>query len=292
AMFTFAATDHEAGSEFTFSLQAFSGTATNTARWNIYVPTPVEQQIAFNEFLANPTANTNASFFNPLHREPLAPNPTSQDEFVELVNWSGADVELLDWTLHDSAALRHEFGSSVMLESSNAVVVYGGPLAGFAPKLPVPAVPASSGSLSLQNSGTESLSLRNARDQLVARLVYRGGSLSTNGSLVRVPEINGPFRPHATVASAASSPGVQIGGDVFPGALIPRIRIAIDATASQPFVLRWIADTNRTYSVLKADSVPGKFATIASGLVFSATNASFQIPPANVPTRFFRIGSP
>ena len=292
ALFTFTPTEREAGAEYVIELLASSGAATNDVRWKIYVPNAVEQQIAFNEFLANPTANTNAAYFNPLHRASPAPNPTSQDEFVEIVNWSDTDVDLQGWTLHDSTALRHRFESSVSLESSNAVVVYGGPLLGFAPELPVPAVPASSGSLSLQNSGTEALLLRNALGQLVARLVYRGGSLSTNGSLTRVPEVNGPFVAHASVSATTSSPGREIGGAVFAGALVPRIRLVLDVSPGQPFVLRWNADTSRTYSVLEANSVKGKFVPLASGLSFASTNGTFQIPPANVSERFFRIGSP
>src|SRR6185295_17973859 len=147
------------------------------ATWRIYVPTLAEQGVLIGEFLANPSSSTNAPHFNPLRRNPpLTTGISTADEYIEIVNVSAQDVELLGWTVADAVGVRHQFGDFLTLGSSNAVVVYGGPLNGDAPNISVPAVPASGGpvGLALNNTGTETISLRNYPDNfMVARIFYR-----------------------------------------------------------------------------------------------------------------------
>ncbi|MBI3415514.1 MAG: lamin tail domain-containing protein, partial [Verrucomicrobia bacterium] len=217
ATFTFAPITTDGGENYVVALQAFNDVATNTMTWMVYVPVGFEQRIIVSEFLANPTANTNLAFFNPLHRSPASTKPTTEDEFIELVNLSATDVQLQGWTIADAAQVRHRFTAPFLLQSSNAVVVYGGPTVGFQPQLDVPAFPASvsSAGLSLNNTGTEMILIRNARSNLIARVVYAGSDLSANGSIARAPTLDSAFVPQTSVSPNAATPGRQYDGRLF-----------------------------------------------------------------------------
>ncbi|PYI83187.1 MAG: hypothetical protein DME26_15510 [Verrucomicrobia bacterium] len=187
ATFTFQPTSADAGSNYLVILDAYNNAATNHSTWNIYVPNPAERQIIISEFLANPTTDTNSPYFNPLHRDPASTNAAAHDEFVEIVNLANTDLDLVGWTIADDVAVRHTFFNSLSLQSSNAVIVYGGPLNGFLPNLPVPSTPLNpgGGALSVFNNTGDSIVLRNANSNLVVRVVY-GVTSSTNGiSLTR-----------------------------------------------------------------------------------------------------------
>ena len=69
AIFHFTPTAGDAGSNYIVNL-GVSSTSGNafTNPFTVYVPTADEQQIAISEFLANPTTNSAAPNFNPLHR--------------------------------------------------------------------------------------------------------------------------------------------------------------------------------------------------------------------------------
>jgi hypothetical protein len=293
--FLMEATAAEAGNQYQVSLQAWNNVATNTANWSIYVPTAAEQQVIITEFLANPTADPGAAHYNPLRRDPpVAQNIAVADEFIELANLSDTDVDLEGWMIADAVRVRHKFYYPVMLLSSNAVVVYGGPLDEFPPNLDVPAEPASESAagLALNNSGSETITVRNAASNLVARLVYYGADLSDSGSLTRYPDADGAFVAQSSVSALAVSPGRQYDGRLFsePALAPARIRnFAASLGAGGAVVLSWDAQVGRTYTVWSASQVSGPFTKLATDQTIGryVDNAL-----GGARTRFYRLSTP
>jgi hypothetical protein len=282
------------GRHYTVSLLAWNDVATNTAIWSVYVPTRAEQQVAITEFLANPTGNAEAPHYNPLRREtPAVQNPILWDEYVELANLSDTDLNLEGWTMADAVKVRHIFRGAMMLLSSNAVVVYGGPLNEFPPGLDVPAEPASEGTacLALNNSGSETILVRNASGNLVARVFYNGADLSNEGSLTRYPDINGPFVPQTSVSTNHISPGRQFDGRLFSEPVFPTRIGSLTATlaANGAVVLTWAADGGRTYTIWSAENVAGPYTVLSTGL----TTGHYSLQGLSAfKARFYRLSSP
>jgi hypothetical protein len=215
ATLTFVPTPAEAGTNYVVILRAIGAGGTNHTAWDLYVPKEPEQGLVVTEFLANPTTVSTALHFNPLHRTNAPPNPSSNDEFIEIVNLSTKPLELLNWTISDSVQVRHRFTESFTIPSSNAVVIYGGPPNGLLPVLDVPAIAANESTvgLGLNNSGGDSIIIRNASSNLVGRVVY--ADVAANGSLTRYPEPNGGFVPHIMIATNYASPGRRNDGGLF-----------------------------------------------------------------------------
>ncbi|MEO1836268.1 MAG: lamin tail domain-containing protein, partial [Akkermansiaceae bacterium] len=80
------------------------------------------QAIVINEILANPASggagDANAD----------GVTDASDDEFIELINVSGADLDLSNWEVHDRTGVnpRHVFTDGTVLKADCAIVVFGG----------------------------------------------------------------------------------------------------------------------------------------------------------------------
>ena len=141
----------------------------------------------------------------------------SDDEFVEIVNTSGADADISGWTLSDAVNVRHTFPSGSIVPDGCSVVVFGGgsPTGKFGASL---VQTASSNALGLNNSG-DTVTLNNGSiDIAVAGYGSEGGN---NQSLTRDPDISGgALIPHEDVVNANGalfSPGTQTDGAQFSG---------------------------------------------------------------------------
>lgn len=140
---------------------------------------------------------------------------SGDDEFVELVNKSGGDLDLSSWEIHDSSGLRHMFEFGTVLPDECAIVVFGGGSVG-----------ALGGSALYQISTVGGLGLNNAGDTVtvfddsgaVVASVSYGGEGGNNESLTRDPAISGPLVGHATAAGSGGapfSPGTLADGSEF-----------------------------------------------------------------------------
>lgn len=239
ATVTYTASAPHAGQRFQLWLEVAKTNATNIFRETIYVPTSVEQQIIISEFLVNP-ADTNSPLSNPLNRPDPSTNPSAHDEFIEIVNLGAAEVDLAGWMISDDTGPRHTFFDLFPVSSSNAVIVYGGPLTGNFPNLPVPSAPLNpgAGNTSVFNNGGDSIVLRNAASNLVARVVYTAAAPVGGVSLTRWPTMANDFTPHTNVINAHVSPGRQYDGspyDVPPGPTNAPPTISDIADLTTPF---------------------------------------------------------
>lgn len=297
ATFTFQPVPGDAGVNYTIALRAANAFTTTTNRWNIYVPTAVEQMVFITEFLANPTSNTNLPHFNPLHRTEIPASVTVMDEYIEIANQSGSDVDLYDWSVADAVGVRHRFysgGSLETLSSSNAIIVYGGPANSALPNLPasVLSFPASEGTagLALNNTGSETITLRNGTN-VIDRVQYFGTSVSSQGSLARFPTLNSDFVPSAFVGTNTSA-GTQYEGSGWTSPVsLPDGVSPITLTYGNPVVLNYAATLGNYYTLWQADEVNELFKVVNGGLSTNATGV-FSISNAPLDRQFYFITTP
>lgn len=216
------------------------------------------RDILINEVLADPPDGAQGD----ANRDGV--RSVSQDEFVELVNRSGRDIDISGYqlltrsTTAASDTVRHTFASGTIFPAGSAIVIFGGwqdltfdannPAFGGARVLK-----ASSGGLSLTNSGG-SVTLRDASQSIVNIFSY-GGSTGLNGdanqSLTRTEDAGTSanctgFTLHSTAPGGNGqpfSPGTRNNGMPFTTVAIARIEVSpptatIDAGAKQQFTAR------------------------------------------------------
>jgi predicted extracellular nuclease len=141
----------------------------------------------------------------------------TRDEFVEIINTSGTEVDIAGWTLSDAVGVRHTFPAGSLVADGCSVVVFGGgaPTGKFGLSL---VQTASANSLGFNNSG-DTVTLKNG-DVTVVTANY-GSEGGRNQSLTRDPDISGALLVgHAGVAAAGGalySPGTNADGSQFSG---------------------------------------------------------------------------
>ena len=156
---------------------------------------------------------------------------TSQDEFVEIVNNSGAPLDVSGWTISDVVSVRHTFPAGTIIANQCAVVVFAGgtPTGAFGGAI---VQVASTGQLGLNNGG-DSVTLNDGSiDQ--ASYTY-GGEGGNNTSLTRSPDITGanPLVQHNTAAGSGGalfSPGTQVNGTNFSGCIVADVPPTVTST--------------------------------------------------------------
>ncbi len=140
---------------------------------------------------------------------------TSQDEFIELVNTSGAELDISFWEIHDGFSFRHFFDSGTVLPAGCAIVVFGGGLTGALSGSSLFQV-ASSGTLDLTNSG-DTITVQDDGLNPVAVFSW-GGEGGNNESLARDVDVTGSFVPHTGANGSGGAPysvGTMIDGSPF-----------------------------------------------------------------------------
>jgi hypothetical protein len=141
---------------------------------------------------------------------------SSQDEFVEIVNTSGAALDMSGWTISDAVAERHVFPAGSIVPAGCGIVVFGGggPVGGFGGAL---VQTASSGGLGLNNGGDDVIV-----NQGGAGVATSYGSEGGNDqSLTRDPDIVGVgFSLHSAATGSGGtlfSPGSRANSSPFAG---------------------------------------------------------------------------
>jgi predicted extracellular nuclease len=174
--------------------------------------------------------NTSSWVINEIHADPDAINGdangdgtvnTSQDEFVEIVNNTGGDVDISGWKILDGFGLRHTFPSGTVVKDQCAIVVFAGgtPTGSFGNAV---VQTASGGQLGLNNDGDTVTLNDGTSDQVVYTYGGEGGD---NQSLTRDPDITGvdPMVKHTATSGSSGalfSPGTKIDGSFFDGCQI------------------------------------------------------------------------
>lgn len=172
----------------------------------------VAPDIVINEFLADPASDLPGDANGDGVRD------SSEDEFVEIVNVSGADLDVSGWTIADGFSVRHTFPAGSVITNGCSVVVFGGgaPTGAFGNSL---VQTASGGSLGLNNGG-DTVTVNDGSSN-VASVGY-GSEGGSNQSLTLSPDITGtlPMVQHTSATGSGGalfSPGTKIDGSNFDG---------------------------------------------------------------------------
>lgn len=137
------------------------------------------------------------------------------DEFVEIVNDTGADVDFSGWTLSDLLGVRYTFPDGTIVAADCAIVVFGGgsPTGSFGN-----AVVQVATQLLLNNEG-DTITLADGDSLIVAQVEY-GTEGGIDQSFTRDPDITGPFVRHPIAKGSGGrrfSPGTRLDGARFFG---------------------------------------------------------------------------
>jgi hypothetical protein len=164
--------------------------------------------LVINEIQGNPVIDYNGdSVFD-----------SAQDEFVELVNVSGANLDISGWTLADNSQVRHTFPPGTILLTGQAVVVFA---AGTVPLSIGNALSfrSTSGQLGLNNSGGDLVTIRDSSAGLITSAGYSTNISSQPASFNMSPErtFGSPYVLHTAVSGAVgnASPGRKVDGSEF-----------------------------------------------------------------------------
>src|SRR6056297_3610583 len=198
---SFARVDFDEGTETTTGGNGVGGadeTSENlSVTWAVGAPTPGEAPPSgwvINEVHADPDGTLAGDANNDGTRD------GSGDEFVEIVNNTGTDVDISGWTLADGVGVRHTFPAGSVLTDGCGIVVFGGgsPTGGFGGMV---VQTASTGFLGFNNGGDAVTLNDGTTDQ--ASVSY-GGEGGANQSLTRDPDITGaePLVQHTSATGA------------------------------------------------------------------------------------------
>ncbi len=139
----------------------------------------------------------------------------SEDEFVEIINNTGMDVDISGWTLSDAVTVRHTFPNGTVVPDGGTIVIFGGgdPTGLFGGAI---VQTASTGFIGLNTGGDQVILSDNAGNVLTQ--VAFGDEGDQDQSLVRDPDLFGNFVAHSTATTANGaffSPGTQSDGTPF-----------------------------------------------------------------------------
>ncbi len=159
-------------------------------------------KLVINELLADPANGAAGDVNGDGHRD------ASQDEFVEIVNVGGAEVDLSRWTISDAVGVRHQLPSGTVLAPGGALVVFGG----GTPNLQVGTTlvqTATTGMLGLNNGG-DRVRLADVDGNPVAEVAY-GAEGGQDKALARA--VDGDEA--AAFVLGAPTPGTKADGSQF-----------------------------------------------------------------------------
>lgn len=169
-----------------------------------------------NEILADPPNGSSGDANGDGSRD------SSEDEFIEIVNNTGGDVDISGWTLSDDDGAGFTFPSNTVVPDQCAIVLFGGgtPSGDFG------------NALIFNAGGSISNNLANSSDTVIfsdgsttqASYTYPDGN--DNESLTRDPDITGSASlvRHSTATGSGGtdfSPGTQVDGTAFAGCPSP-----------------------------------------------------------------------
>ncbi len=168
-------------------------------------------EIVINEVLADPGGN---DANQDTHYD------GSDDEFVEITNFTGAPLDVTGWEIWDGFGSRHVFPEGSIIENECSVVVFGGgtpPPNYFHGAL---VQTASSGMLGLNNSGDRVTLYLPDLVTVIDEVIYDEPLGGQDQSFTRDPDLTGPFVLHSQATGSGGSlysPGAYVDGTGFGG---------------------------------------------------------------------------
>ena len=201
-----------AAGTYLITVQSPDGSISNT------VPFTVLGQVGINEYLADPPDGPSGDANGDGSRD------SAQDEFVEIVNRTGAPIDVGGFTVRDADAQRFVFPPGTSIPAGEAAVIFGGgsPQGDFGNARANGLV--FTASLSLNNTG-DTITLKNSSAVTVESVTYGSTEGNASQSINRNPDVSGiGFAPHSSISGSGGrlfSPGTLVNGSPF--SLGPRI---------------------------------------------------------------------
>ncbi|KAA3642724.1 MAG: hypothetical protein DWQ07_19540 [Chloroflexi bacterium] len=236
--------------------------------------------VVINELLADPAGDLTGDANGDGVRD------SGDDEFVEIVNVSGADLDISGWTLSDGASLRHTFPAGSIITNQCSIVLFGGgsPTGTFGGAL---IQTASTGAVGLNNSG-DTITLNDGVADIVS-YVY-GSEGGSDQSLTRDPDITGadPLVQHSTATGSGGaffSPGTQIDGALFAGCTVSESAPSVATTTPADTATDIAVDSNIDINFSEDVNVAGAWfdvSCVSSGAHTSTVSGgpqSFTLDP-------------
>lgn len=170
--------------------------------------------IAINEILFDPAGDANGDGII----------STSEDEFVEIVNYGSSELDISGWKVDEAAGTMITFPSNTILQAGQAVVIFEGgtPAGDFGNSIVL------DGTFTLNNGGDDVI-IKDDQNRTVTSHTYSSGG--NDQSIVRDPAYTGSFVDHTGATGsngAAFSPGTKIDGTAF-------YTPSVDLTGSEGF---------------------------------------------------------
>jgi hypothetical protein len=166
-------------------------------------PPPAAAVLVLNEVYASPKEDANGD----------GTLSTKDDEFVEIVNAGGTEMDVSGWSVSDSAMLRLKFPAGTKVAAGKALVVFaGGDKAKFGSLGGATILVSSKNALGLNNTG-DTVTLKDAKGKVVDQVKF--GSEGGKGvSIARVKDGDpaSAWAPHPDVAQSA---GLRTDGTPF-----------------------------------------------------------------------------
>lgn len=239
----------------------------------------IDPSVVINEFLADPADGPAPS--GDANGDGV--RSATDDEFVELYNASGGDLDITGWTVSDAAVSpRHVFPAGTIVPDAGTIIVFGGgtPTGTFG------------GSL-VQTASTGGLGLNNTNDSIIieddlglerARVDYTTGV--SDESWVLDPEFTGTsYVAHSSVAGSvgAFSPGTQADGSQIPGNPVPLDDpdISVPASATAGTIA---ADASTTFSVLVSNVGTAQGLDVLGAALSGPGAAAYTVLTTPLPT--------
>lgn len=183
---------------------------------------------------------------------------TSDDEFVEIANVSGAQADISGWTLSDGVSVRHTFPAGTVVSDQCVIIIFGGsaPIGAFGGAT---VQTASAGQLGLNNTG-DTVTLNNGA--IVVTAYTYGAEGGDNQSLTRDPDLSiaGPLVKHTTAigsGGALFSSGKKVDGSSFSGCRtetpLKEIFEIQGASLISPFANQMITTASNVVTAVSAD---------------------------------------
>ena len=150
--------------------------------------------IIINEILADPGAVVDANGDGIVDSD--------DDEFIELVNLDTSSHDLTGYTVSDASSVRYTFGG-INIPAGGSVVIFGG-----GTPTGISGIALTTGSLSLNNSGGDTVTIANSSGTTIATYTY-GNEGNDDQSIGRNDDLTGAFVKHSTISSnpVSASPG-------------------------------------------------------------------------------------
>ncbi|HUN23252.1 MAG TPA: lamin tail domain-containing protein [Anaerolineales bacterium] len=144
---------------------------------------------------------------------------STQDEFIELVNDTGASVNIGGWKLNDATGLRHVFAGGTVVPNGCAIVIFGGGTPNPTTFANLLVQTASSGGVSLNNTA-DTLTLYNLVNVSQVSVTY-GSNANNDQSITLNPDISGSgYVLHTSItppalrySPASKNDGTALGSD-------------------------------------------------------------------------------